>query len=364
MRHNNRLGTGDASPSSASATYGGKREGFRASELVLFSLATLATMALCVCVGSVSLPLKETLTVIWNAVFGLPMPEGISVPIILSVRLPRVLCVALTGAALSISGAAMQGLLKNPLADGSTLGVSSGASLGAVIAIAFGITIPGVPFAGTMVLAIAFAFLSLLIILSLAQKIDYSMSTNTIILIGVIYSMFVSSILALIVTFASDHVKQITFWTMGSLLGASMQNTLVLFASLLLFGGVILRYARELNAFAISEGNARNVGVPVKRIKLVLLIAVSALVGVCVSVGGTIGFVGLVTPHMVRMIVGPNHRRILPASLFGGAIFLMLADLIARILLNPIELPIGVVTSFIGAFLFIVIFYRSRRARL
>lgn len=363
MRHKNLLGAGDASPSPAPSAYGDKREGFRAGELVLFSLATFATMALCVCVGSVSLPLKETLTVIWNAIFGLPMPEGISVPIILSVRLPRVLCVALTGAALSICGAAMQGLLKNPLADGSTLGVSSGASLGAVIAIAFGITIPGVPFAGTMVLAIAFAFLSLLIILSLAQKIDYSMSTNTIILIGVIYSMFVSSILALIVTFASDHVKQITFWTMGSLLGASMQNALVLLVSLLLFGGVILRYARELNAFAISEDNARNVGVPVKRIKLVLLVAVSALVGVCVSVGGTIGFVGLVTPHMVRMIVGPNHRRLLPASLFGGAIFLMLADLVARILLNPVELPIGVVTSFVGAFLFIAIFYRSRRAR-
>ena len=363
MQHNTRLGAGDASPSPVPAAYGGKREGFRAGELVLFALATLATMALCICIGSVSLPLKETLTVIWNATFGLPMPQGVSVPIILSVRLPRVLCVALTGAALSICGAAMQGLLKNPLADGSTLGVSSGASLGAVIAIAFGITIPGVPFAGSMVLAIVFAFLSLLIILSLAQKIDYSMSTNTIILIGVIYSMFVSSILSLIVTFASDHVKQITFWTMGSLLGASMQNALVLLGSLVVFGGVILRYARELNAFSISEDNARNVGVPVKRIKLTLLIAVSALVGVCVSIGGTIGFVGLVTPHMVRMIVGPNHRRLLPASLFGGAIFLMLADLVARILLNPIERPIGVVTSFVGAFLFIAIFYRSRRAR-
>ena len=364
MRHNNKTGAEGALPSSVLRAYGDRREGFRAGELFLFALATLATMALCVCVGSVSLPLKETLTVIWNATFGLPMPQGVSVPIILSVRLPRVLCVALTGAALSICGGAMQGLLKNPLADGSTLGVSSGAALGAVIAIAFGITLPGVPFAGSMVLAIVFAFLSLLIILSLAQKIDYSMSTNTIILIGVIYSMFVSSILSLIVTFASDHVKQITFWTMGSLLGASMQNALVLFGSLVLFGGVILRYARELNAFAISEDNARNVGVPVKRIKLVLLIAVSALVGVCVSVGGTIGFVGLVTPHMVRMIVGPNHRRLLPASLFGGAIFLMLADLVARVLLNPIELPIGVVTSFVGAFLFIAIFYRSRRARI
>ena len=320
-------------------------------------------MALCICVGSVSLPLKETITVIWNAIWKLPMPPGISVPIILSVRLPRVLCVALTGAALSICGGAMQGLLKNPLADGSTLGVSSGASLGAVVAIAFGITLPQFPFAGTMVLAMVFAFLSLLIILSLAHKIDYSMSTNTIILIGVIYSMFVSSILSLIITFASDHVKQITFWTMGSLLGTSLQNALVLLVALVVFGGVILRYARELNAFAISEDNARQIGVSVRRVKLTLLIAVSALIGVCVSIGRTIGFVGLVTPHMVRMVVGPDHKRLLPASLLGGAIFLMLADLVARILLNPIELPIGVVTSFVGAFLFIVIFYRSRRVR-
>ena len=155
------LREGGELPPPAQKIISGKREGFRAGELLLFSLVTLCVLVLCVCVGSVSLPLKETLTVIWNAIVGLPMPEGISVPIILSVRLPRVLCVALTGAALSICGAAMQGLLKNPLADGSTLGVSSGASLGAVLAIAFGITIPSLPFAGTMVLAMGGSELTL-----------------------------------------------------------------------------------------------------------------------------------------------------------------------------------------------------------
>lgn len=360
MRRNRTEKQGDAfaSPSKHRRT-----EGFYASEIALFVLATAATVFLCVCIGSVNLPLGETLRVVWNAILGQPQPESVSVPIILSVRLPRVLCVALSGAALSLCGGAMQGLLKNPLADGSTLGVSSGASLGAVISIAFGITLPGLPLAGTVTLAMAFAFLSLLIILSLAYKIDYSLSTNTIILIGVIYSMFVSSILSLIVTFASDHIKSITFWTMGSLLGASYQNALLLLGALLVCGTIILRYARELNAFAVGEDNARQIGVPVRRVKLVLLIAASALIGVCVSIGGTIGFVGLVTPHMVRMIVGPNHQRLLPASMFGGAIFLMLADLVARILLNPLELPIGVVTSFIGAILFVIIFYRARRVR-
>lgn len=341
----------------------GGSESFRPAEIALFLFVTLAVMVFCVCAGSVRLPVGGTLRTIWDAALGKPLPDSPSVPIILNVRLPRVFCVALTGAALSLCGAAMQGLLRNPLADGGTLGVSSGASLGAVIAIAFGVTLPGLPFAGTAAMAMGFAFLSLLITLSLAYKIDCSLSTNTIILIGVIYSMFVSSILSLVITFASDHVKSITFWTMGSLLGASYQNALALLTALLVCGTAILLCARELNAFAIGEDNARQIGVPVRRVRFVLLIAVSALIGVCVSIGGSIGFVGLVTPHMVRMIVGPNHQRLLPASLFGGAVFLMLADLAARVILSPLELPIGVVTSFVGAILFVIIFYRARRIR-
>ncbi len=331
---------------------------------VAFAGALVLTFLLCVSVGSVTKPLGETFTILWDTIFGIPIPDSITSPaIIASVRLPRVLCVALVGASLSLCGAAMQGLLKNPLADGSTLGVSSGASLGAVIAIAFGVTLPSFPLAGTMVMAMLFAFLSLFIILTLAYKLDYSLSTNTIILIGVIYSMFVSSILSLIITFAADKVANITFWTMGSLAGSSYLNALVLFVALLLCGTVILCLSRELNAFAIGEENASHIGVNVKRVKLVILIAVSALIGVCVSIGGTIGFVGLVVPHMVRMITGPNHKRLLPASLFGGAIFLMLADLVARVLLNPKELPIGVVTSLVGAVLFVYIFYKTRSAR-
>ena len=327
--------------------------------LLAFMAATLAVMTLCVITGSVRIPLTDILSLLIRSVY--EGPGSASASIILSIRLPRVICVALTGAALSISGSAMQGLLRNPLADGSTLGVSSGASLGAVIAIAFGVKIPGVPFAGTVIMAMLFAFISLTLILSLAYRLDFSLSTNTIILIGVIYSMFVSSITAFIITFASEKVKQITFWTMGSLSGSSLSNALALLIALISCGGIIMVHARELNAFAIGEDNARHIGVNVERVKLIILIAVSALIGVCVSIGGTIGFVGLVTPHMVRMISGPNHKRLLPACAFGGAVFLMLADLAARIMLNPLELPIGVVTSFSGSILFIYIFYASRR---
>lgn len=339
-----------------------KGESFRAYEYLLFALAAIAALVVCICLGSVNVPLKDTIEVFRRAIFGLDMPKDLPSSIILTVRLPRVLCVALTGASLALSGAAMQGLLKNPLADGSTLGVSSGASLGAVVAIAFGISFKAVPFAGTTIMAVLFAFLSLLIILALAYRLDFSLSTNTIILIGVIYSMFVSSAMSILITFSSSKLHQITFWTMGSLNGSTYLNALVLFDAFVVFGGVLFAHARELNAFAIGEDNARSVGVNVKRTKLTVLICVSVLIGICVSIGGSIGFVGLVTPHAARFVAGPNHKRLLPASAFAGAIFLMLCDLAARMLFRPLELNIGVVTSFIGAIAFIIVFYRARKA--
>ena len=337
------------------------RENFLITEYLLFTAVTIAVFCLCVCAGSVRIPLADTFRIVKAALLGQPQESGSMVSILLTVRIPRVLCVALTGAALSLAGASMQGLLKNPLADGSTLGVSSGASLGAVIAIVFGITFPSLPFAGTMVMAVLFAFGSLLLILGLAYRLDGSLSTNTIILVGVIFSMFVSSVLNVIITFSSEKIRSITFWTMGSLQGSTMTNAAVL-ASALLFGCIVLlSLARELNAFAVGEENAGNIGVDLRRTKLIVLVTVSVVICVCVSIGGTIAFVGLVTPHMVRLIVGPNHKKLLPASLFGGAVFLMLSDLAARILLNPIELPIGVVTSIVGSVVFVIIFYRARR---
>jgi iron complex transport system permease protein len=148
---------------------------------------------------------------------------------------------------------------------------------------------------------------------------------------------------------------------MGSLSGKSYEQCAVLLGGLLLFGGPLLAHGRELNAFAVGEENALNIGVPVRRVKLTVMICASALIGICVSIGGSVAFVGLIIPHIIRLAAGPNHRRLLPLSAFGGAVFLMLADLCARSILSPIELPIGVVTSLIGAVVFIVIFYRSRK---
>jgi len=339
-----------------------KRESFGPLAYGVMLLTLLAVMALCVCLGSVTIPLRDIAAALRSAVRHAPAPEGVSGPIILSIRLPRVLCVTLCGMALSLCGASMQGLLRNPLADGSTMGVSSGAALGAMLAIVLGVRVPGVPWGGTVVMAILFSFLSLLLILGLAFALDRSLTTHTIILIGVIFSMFASSLMSLIIAFAGEKVRSLTFWTMGSLSGSSYENVLLVLGALLIFGTVLLCHIRELNAFAVGEENARHIGVHVKRVKVTVLVCVSALIGVCVSVGGTIGFVGLVVPHMARMITGPNHRRLLPAAMVGGAVFLLLADLTARMLLRPVELPIGVVTSLVGAVFFIFIFYRSRKA--
>ena len=340
-----------------------RREGFAPRDYLLFTLATLGTALLCVCAGSVPVPPGDALRAVGSALFGLIPADEPAQTIILSLRLPRVLASGLVGASLSLCGAAMQGLLRNPLADGSTLGVASGASLGAVIAIAFGITIPGLPQLGVMGMAMLTAFLSLVLILSLAWRMDASLSTNTIILVGVIFSMFASAVISLAVAFSGPRLRSVTFWTMGSLSTASYRDGLTLLVALAVCGAVLLFSARELNAFAVGEDNARSVGVNVKGVKLRVMVTVSVLIGVCVSIGGTIGFVGLVTPHMARLIVGPNHRRLLPAVLFSGAIFLMLTDLAARTIISPIELPLGVVTSLIGAVLFVVIFMRTRRVR-
>ena len=339
-----------------------KREQFTPFTYLLLTVALFFTMVLCICVGSVRISFSDTVTSVWNAVWGLPIPENIAKNIILNVRLPRVLCVALAGAALSICGAAMQGLLRNPLADGSTMGVSSGAALGAILAVATGFVLPGLSFGGSMIMAMAFAFGSLILILSLAYALDRSLSTGSIILIGVIFTMFISAIISLIITFASDHTRTLSFWTMGSFSGVNYDQAKILCIALAACGGVLIRFSPELNAFAIGEDNARHIGVNVKRVKLIILITVSVLIGVCVSIAGTVSFVGLIMPHIARMLVGPNHKRLLPASLFSGAIFLLLADLTARTLLSPIELPIGVVTSIVGAIAFVIIFYKTRKA--
>ena len=334
----------------------------RRQGLILLSglLLTGLVFTLCLCVGSVPIAFKDTLNVLRGALTGAVRDDYIAV-ILLRRRLPRVLCAGLIGASLSMSGAVMQGLLRNSLADGSTLGVSSGASLGAAVAIVTGFSATMGDLTGTTLMAILFAALSLAGVLTLAYALDRSLSTQTIILLGVVYGMLVSALLTLLITFSGEKLRTITFWTLGSLSSVSWSSVTLLTSVFIIFGAILLPHAAALDLFALGESRAAHLGVNVRRTKVVCMAAVCALCGVCVAVGGGIGFVGLVTPHMVRLVVGPSHKRLLPACLVGGANFLMLCDLAARALFSPLELPIGVITSIIGAGVFVALYARRRQ---
>ncbi len=340
-----------------------KRRGPPVARFALMGGVTLLVLLLCVSLGSVPVPLHKTASTLLDALAGRSAGGDRDAVIILTVRLPRVLSVLLTGASLSLCGAAMQGLLRNPLADGATLGVSSGASLGAMLAIQLGISLPGLPLAGSVITAGLFAFLSLALVLFLAFALDRSLSTSTIILIGIVFTMFAGSLMSLLIAFSGPRLRSLTFWTLGSLTGTGYRDVLLLFSALVLCGAALLSRERELDAFSLGEENARGIGVSVRRVKLTIMVAVSLLIGVSVSIGGSIGFVGLVIPHITRLLTGPAHRKLLPACVFLGGIFLMLCDLLARTMLSPIEMPLGVVTSLIGAVFFVVILARSRRRR-
>ena len=339
-----------------------KIDKFKFHHYIIFGIVLLITMLICLGVGSVSIPVGEIFEILLSKIKGEEVVSAFS-SIILAVRLPRVITTTLVGASLALSGAAMQGLLRNPLAEGGTLGVTSGAALGAVIAIAYNIRIPIIPFGGTVVMAILFAFISIIIILSLSYKLDFNLTTNTIILLGVIYSMFASSIRSFIIVFASNKLESITSWSMGSLAGSTYMGALIIFIVLLIFGTIIISKSRELDAFAISEENAAHIGVDVRKVKLSIMVCVSAIIGVSVAFSGSIGFVGLIIPHIMRRLVGPSHNKLLIVTAIGGSIFLLFADLIARTVLSPIELPIGVITSFVGSILFVYIYYSMRKVR-
>lgn len=281
--------------------------------------------------------------------------------IIWNIRLPRVLLAFCIGASLALAGAAFQGLLRNPLADPYTIGVSSGASLGAVLVLFFQVSIVGLGSFTLPVVAILFGLISLLIVFGLVRLSSKSLAIETIILAGIIISAFIGALVSLIISLSDrESMTQIIYWLYGSV-GMRGWSHIQLILPFMFIGSFILIYHyRELNALALGEDAADHIGVDVKKGKTFVLIGASLLTGAAVAVSGSIGFVGLVIPHLVRLVTGPNHRHVLPLSLFIGGAFLILADLMARTIIAPKELPIGVITALIGAPVFALLLIRER----
>jgi iron complex transport system permease protein len=334
----------------------------------LLAYVTAAAFLFCamlmgVSIGTVSVHPITIIRVISAEIFpfiSLGNTDAMHANIIMNIRLPRVLLAGLVGASLAIAGAAFQGLLRNPLADPYTIGVSSGASLGAVLTLFFGLSIP---FAGMFTLplfSILFSFLTIFAVLLFARNIERSMKVETIILTGIIFSSFLGALISLMIALTGEELRQIIGWLLGSVSMRGWAYINIILPFFIIGAILLLVNSKELNAMSFGEEKAQHIGVDVQKRKMMVLVAGSILTGAAVAVSGTIGFVGLVIPHLTRMLWGPDHRHLLPLSILMGSGFLIIADLVSRTIITPSELPIGVITALIGAPAFGVILMKRK----
>lgn len=331
---------------------------------IIAGMFLVLAILLGISIGTVSVPILTIIKIINAKLFGLISLDTIDPmysSIVLNIRLPRVILSGLVGASLAIAGAAFQGLLRNPLADPYTLGVSSGASVGAVLTLFFQLSIPLVGSFTLPLLSILFSFLTIFLVLTFASKIERSMRVETIILTGIIFSSFLGAIISLMIALTGDELRQIIGWLLGSVSMRGWEYIKIIFPFFVIGSSLLILNAKELNAMSFGEERAQHLGVNVQRRKLIILTAGSILTGAAVAVSGTIGFVGLVIPHLSRLLWGPDHRHLLPLSIIMGSGFLILADLISRTIISPTELPIGVITALIGAPVFAIILLQRKR---
>ncbi|MCP4694153.1 MAG: iron ABC transporter permease [Desulfobacterales bacterium] len=332
--------------------------------------AVLCALCILLCVvvvvstglGYIRTPFESVVKIILSNLFGggawSAGMDPLHPVVVMDVRLPRILTAVLVGAGLAISGAVFQGILLNPLADPYTLGVSAGAAFGASLAILFNISLMGswsVPLFAFMGAA---ATLALVIFLSSSGG---GFSSNNLILSGIIVAAILSAGISFLKYIADEQVSIIIFWLMGSFASRTWADVLLTLFAVCAGFGVFMFFSRDLNLMSLGEKTASSLGVETGRTTLILLVTASLVSAVCVSVSGIIGFVGLLVPHMMRSITGPDNRMLLPASLLAGAILLLCADTVTRAVL-PSEIPIGVLTALIGGPFFCYIFRKRHRA--
>ncbi|WP_127495177.1 FecCD family ABC transporter permease [Paenibacillus glycanilyticus] len=336
------------------AVYGG-------AALLLLAVSIVLSLS----IGSSMIPFADVWGILWHQ---LPWTDDAGthwstgeIAIVTQVRLSRVLLGVLVGACLGLAGAGFQGVLRNPLADPYTLGVSSGSSVGAAFLILFGYqavlgewTIPVVAFmTGT---------LTLLGVFFLARSRGV-MQIETLILSGVIIQSFLGAFVSFMVSMSDEVINQILFWLMGSLAMKNWADVYIVLPCLVIGLPILIAYGQALNLFVLGERHAAHLGIRVERTKLIVLIGSTLLTAAAVSVSGVIGFVGLVVPHLIRLMVGPDYRLLIPLSAIGGGIFVLWSDTLARIALAPKEIPLGVVTALLGAPFFAYLLYRRKKGQ-
>jgi len=334
------------------------------TKIILSVGIVLLVLILAVGIGSIFIPPLDILRILGNSIFGFGLPEHITdntAAILRDIRLPRVLLAFFVGAGLSASGAVMQSVLRNPLASSYTLGVASGASLGASLVIFLGVSLPFLAMFTLPVLGFTFGLGTIFLVIALSSKIDMGMNNYTIILMGMVFSLFVNAITTLMFALFREGTQRMVFWQMGSFLGHGWQVVAIIAPIAVLVIVLIMRHTMEMDVLTFGEEQANTVGINAKRVKTWLLVYGAALTGVSIAFVGTIGFVDLVAPHVVRKLYGASHKIVIPMSaLFGGS-FMVIADLIARTIMAPAELPVGVITAIIGAPFFAYIYFAKRK---
>jgi cobalamin transport system permease protein len=332
--------------------------------LGILGLALIVAVVIAVALGAVYIPVFTTARIITSR---LPLIgrlihadwDAAQETVILSVRLPRVLVALLVGMALALAGAIFQGLFRNPMADPSFVGSVQGAALGATIAFFFGIkigigslsTVPIFAFAGSLA-AIAVVYL--------ITRTGGRVSVASLLLVGLAFSSFLASIVSTLMIISQDRLHNIFYWLMGGVGGANWDMVLAVIPFILIGSAVSIIFAKDLNLLMLGEERALQLGLEAERFKWIMLAIASLVVGAAVSVSGIIGFVGLMTPHIVRQLTGPDHRFLIPGSLLAGGLFLVVADTLARLVMAPNELPLGIVTAFFGAPFFIYLLKRRK----
>ena len=331
--------------------------------MVLFSLFLVLMILISLSMGYIRIPIIDIISILYGKInSNLQIIENTSeiyLAVLFDVRLPRILTCAGVGAALAVSGSLFQGILLNPLADPYTLGVSAGAAFGACIAILLNLS-------AAFVSVPAFAFTGACITLFLVIFLSYSprnpmsgLSSNNLILSGIIVAAILSAGISFLKFIANEQVSVIIFWLMGSFASKTWFDFFAVMIFLLIGLFISIFFARDLNLISLGAKSATSLGVNLKKVTIILLVTGSMLAAICVSVSGIIGFVGLLVPHAVRFITGPDNRKLIPLSMLAGAFLLLFADTITRAVL-PHEIPIGVLTALTGGPVFCWIFKKNR----
>jgi iron complex transport system permease protein len=326
------------------------------------SLALVIVMACATTIGSVHVPFLTTVRVLFSKLpFVTITPDwsDTAETIILSMRLPRVILAGLVGAALSIAGATYQGLFRNPLADPYLIGVAQGAALGAVIGFLLPIDRHEIGFGIIPVLSFTGSVFNVAVVYLLA-RVGKTLPVTTLILAGVALGALWNSMVSFLILNSGQAMHGIIFWLMGSFSLSQWAEVKTVLPYVVAGVTVIMLYSRSLNVMQLDEEQAQQLGINVEKVKLILLAAATLITAAAVSFVGIIGFVGIIIPHTVRLIWGPDHRILLPMSVLVGATFMVIADLLARILMAPTELPVGIITAVCGVPLFLYLLRRKK----